>query len=203
MVRRYRKLAVFALLVLTLFFFRNSLIRGIGTWLDAGEDPEKVQAVYVLAGGPQERGQYAAKLYHAGYAPLLICTGEIVPPVLELMGDTVPEADITRQQLLLSKVPDRAIARVYLGTSTYEEGMNILLHAHSRGYNKIAVVSSSLHTRRIHLVLQRHARLLGIACLVLSAPPGNYEVDKWYKSEEGLLFVVNEYLKLAYYLYKY
>jgi hypothetical protein len=38
---------------------------------------------------------------------------------------------------------------------------------------------------------------------MLGANASDYREDRWWQSEGGLLFVVNEYLKLAYYLVTY
>ncbi|MBX3102167.1 MAG: YdcF family protein [Bacteroidetes bacterium] len=201
--KRLLTIGAAAILGLACILSYRSMLEGVGTALIDTDEPQPAQAIFVLAGGPVERGNYAAQLYHRKLAPAIYCTGEIEPEILSMFCDTLNEGEITREVLIRANVPDSVIQVIPSGTSTLEECYDILRFCMQAGIRRIMVVSTAQHTRRISLILRPRARRLGITVRIVGAPPDSYLPQEWYKAEEGLLFVTNEYLKLAYYLYKY
>jgi uncharacterized SAM-binding protein YcdF (DUF218 family) len=192
-------LALLGLLVLG----RHTLLKQVGLALIDADSPEPTEALFVLAGGPIERGRTAALLYHMGLAPKVYCTGELHYPILGMLGHHLNEAQLTQLVLQQAGVPAAAIAVIPLGTSTVEEAHDIFRYCLHHRLRHIAVVSTAQHTRRMALVMRPLARRLGIRLRIYAAQPLDYTPALWYRAEAGLLFVVNEYLKLGYYLYKY
>ena len=196
----WKFLATLALLALLLFVFRYPLMRGLGGHLIYTHTPEPVDAIFVLAGSPFDRGTEAARLWHEGLAPLLVCTGETVPHDFQVLGLDYRECDLTRAQLLASGVPDSAIVLLPHGTSTLEEAEAILAYCRIEGIGSCMVVSSKFHTRRIKRFFVNPFRRAEVALLIHGAPATQYEEARWWENEYGLLAVNNEYVKLIYYL---
>lgn len=65
------------------------------------------------------------------------------------------------------------------------------------------MVSTEFHLRRVRWVFRRNFKGTGITVLVQPAQSRRYDAARWWASEEGLLMVNNEYVKLAYYLLRY
>ena len=167
------------------------------------ENPRKVDAIFVLGGASGERAPLAAKLFHKGYAEMIITTGEQVPTVLEVLDTALTEAQLTRQALLNANVDSQAIITLNQGTSTYEEAEIILGYAEASNYKRIILVSSKFHTRRVQGVFRKKFEAAGIKVFILGADPLRYEISNWWNSEEALIFVNNEYIKHLYYAWKY
>ena len=195
--------ALLLALIGTLLMGRHALLQQVGLALIDADSPEPTQALFVLAGGPIERGHTAAVLYHMGLAPKVYCTGELHYPILSMLGHRLNEAQLTQLVLQRAGVPAAAISVIPLGTSTVEETHDIFRYCLRHNLRHIAVVSTAQHTRRIALVMRPLAHRLGIRLRIYAAQPADYTPAQWYRAEAGLLFVVNEYLKLGYYLYKY
>lgn len=193
-------------LLLLLWGQRKELLLGLSGWLAATDVPGTTaprQALFVLAGGPIERGYYAARLYQAGVSRRIICTGELEPQEAVLDCRAAAEAALTRKAILHRGVPENSVAKLPVGTSTQEEVKAILAYCQQHHLTRIGLVSSRFHTRRIRLVAERSAWLMGIDLAIYGAPSIQYDPELWWKTENGLLFVFSEYVKLAYYLYKY
>ncbi len=101
--------------------------------VDSGE--VKADAIIVLGGGPEDRPQRAAELYHQGAAPTIIVSGT---------GD----GEIYVRELTTLGVPASAILREPISTSTLQNALYTVpllrrLHASSA-----IVVTSWYHSRR-------------------------------------------------------
>jgi uncharacterized SAM-binding protein YcdF (DUF218 family) len=197
-------LMLFLAALLALYIFREAIFQRLGNYLIFSQPPKKAEAIFVLAGHPIERGRKAAELYQGGFAPKVICTGGAQDSILLLFGVKATESAITRQQLLKLGVSSSAITLVPRGTSTYEECDAILDYCRTKGLKRILVVSSLFHTRRVGRTLSRLVRERdSTRWQIVGAPAIQYQESQWWKSEHGLIFVNNEYVKLLYYTLKY
>lgn len=156
----------------------------------------------ILGGQPEERGRFAAELYHKGRVRHLVCLGGNYPRLLRLAEDTCSEGRLTALQLLKLGVPDSCLTVISEGTSTKEE-LAAFLKYYSHKEGTLLLVSSRFHTRRVHMSLRM---LLGNPPRkfdMAGAPSILFDESNWWRHEEGLITINNEYLKLLYYLYKY
>jgi uncharacterized SAM-binding protein YcdF (DUF218 family) len=164
---------------------------------------ESLRGYFALEG--EERCLVGADLYQRGLTPLVIPTGEGINPTLEAMGMRIMDAEVGRHALLEMGVDSSAIRVLKQGTSTFEESEEILGYCRGQEFKRIAIISSKFHTRRIQGVFQDKFHAAGIEVMVRGADPlpDTYEIDQWWESESGLIFVNNEYMKLLYYALKY
>ncbi len=202
----------FAIVILALglvgtviFLTRRPILRGIGHVLIKEDAPQPVDAIFVLSGYAAERCPKAVELYQQGLSPVLVVTGENVNPTLQALDIELIDAVVGQRALFDLGVDSTAVRVLPRGTSTFEESEEILGFSLAEGYRRIMVVSSKFHTRRIQRTFHQKFHAEGIELRVIGADPpqGTYLVDEWWKSEEGLIFVNNEYLKLLYYAMKY
>lgn len=192
----------FSLLLLFLFLFHAPLLRVIGNHL-IDEDPvETTEAAFVLSGDAWDRGNAAIKLYQKGFTRKIICTGENVPRLFLITGISYQESELTQLYLLSKGIPLRDVELLCKGTSTKEEADYILAYCKERGIKKLTIISTKFHTRRIANTFRKKFRQAGMELLIHGAPSSAYSENEWWKSENGLIFVNNEYIKIVYYLLK-
>lgn len=156
-------------------------------------------AIVVLGGNSLERGQHASELFHKGLADEVWCSGGNVPTVLTALDTVLFEAQISKNILVLNNVPEDACIALTESTSTYEEAQEILDFASSKSVDTLIVVSSKFHTRRVGNVFDSAFEDSGITVLISGAPSLTYDEDSWFSSEQGMIMVNNEYMKLLYY----
>ena len=65
------------------------------------------------------------------------------------------------------------------------------------------VVSDPPHMRRLQWVWSRVFKGSGIEVLLVAGTPVWWDAGRWWANEPSAKFVVNEYIKIAYYLVKY
>ncbi len=196
-------LLVVGLLAGLCWSFRIQLLRGFGAVLIVEDTPTHADAIYVLGGSPFDRGTHAATLLARGQAPIAYTTGANHSSILKAEGRLVTEAAITRSAAIGAGAHAQQVLPFPYGTSTFEEAQGVLYHAQQLHLDTIIILTTDFHTRRVGRVFRQRFDGSGIHVLVASAPATEYQADQWWKSEQGLLMVNNEYVKTLYYLLKY
>ncbi len=176
---------------------------GLALWLDVGESPSRADYAMVLGGGPHTRPFVAASLVRAGLVPRVLAMPCPEPPDggASLLV-TSPELDWL--VLLGEGLRDNQI--VPLGSEqahTYAEAELLAEFLRSRPEARVMVVTNGYHTRRsrwtFRNVLGRHAGQVSF----VSAPVDTFILERWWKTEEGVMAVMSEYLKLLFYGVRY
>lgn len=202
--RRFLIIVFSLVLVVVLSYeFRQPILRWFATSLIVEDPLQKVDAMVVLSGGGYDRGNEAVKIMHDGYVNRVICTGS--NPVIELrvFGIDTLESDMTVANLRRQGIQDSMIVVLRNGTSTKEESELIAQYCLQNKVKKIMILSSKLHTHRVHDVFNKKLKPLGIEVVVRGAPNSRFDEMKWWQDEEGLIAVNNEWIKRFYYLWKY
>ena len=190
------------LLLIVLFLFRVPLLRGFGNFLICENKMEKTEALFVLSGDAWDRGNEAVRIYQQGFAGKIICTGENVPRLFLIAGIPYPESELTQMHLLNKGIPSRDVELLCKGTSTKEEADYILEYCKKNNIDKAMVLSTKFHTRRIRNTFQKKFEAASIQLIIRGAPSSAYDESYWWLSEDGLIFVNNEYIKIFYYWVK-
>lgn len=197
------RLGVLIGIALVLFLFRYPILRGMGNYLIYEDRLEQADAIFVLSGNSLDRGKEAARIYHQGIAPVLVCTGGVASRDLGVMGIEMKHSVLTQHVLLNEGVDSAAIQLINEGESTHEEKEAIVKYCRDKGWRKIVVVSSKFHTRRIHKSFRKTLETAGITLILRGAPDSGFDEKEWWKYEDGLIFLNNEYIKILYYALKY
>lgn len=200
---RLIRYGIYLFILLMLFIFRAPILRGIGNRLIHEDGLQKADVIVQLGGNPYERSFKTAELFRKGYAPLIVTTGSNESVPLQAMGIHLSEAENSKEGIKRQGVADSVIYALKEGTSTLEEAEALRKFATGRKLKKMIVVSASFHTARVHKYFNKIFKNSGIQLIVRGADPLNYKTSEWWKSEEGLLMVNNEYVKSFYYWWKY
>lgn len=197
--RRFAILAALMVLLLAGWLCRTALLRATGRFLIREDALVQADAIYVLGGSPEDRTMEAMRLQQEGWAPRIICTGETVNDLLLLHGIARTEAALGRDVAHREGFPPEQLELLERGTSTFEEALAVLGHAHGRGYDTVMVVTTDFHTRRVGQVFRKRLGPAGITVVVRAARSARYDADRWWTSEDGLIMVNNEIMKLGWY----
>jgi uncharacterized SAM-binding protein YcdF (DUF218 family) len=199
----YVKLGVVLLLLITVWWFRFDILRGIGDYLDDSEQAQPAQRIFVLGGGAYDRGHQAARLWYKGFAPKIICTGNYISGTVKSLDLTYTEAQLTQMRIWSFDIDSILVEAINVGTSTMEESDFILEYCLQNRLDKIILVSDKFHTHRIKNVFEEKFADADIQVIYSGAPSSRYKESEWWREEAGLIMVNNEYIKLGYYWWKY
>ena len=81
--------------------------------------------------------------------------------------------------------------------STLDEAENIARMAKENNWQSLALVTDRFHTRRSLKTMQY--AMPDIAIYASAPEDDRFNADRWWSTEQGLVFAVNEALKLAFY----
>ena len=172
-------------------------------------ETSRADALAVLAGSSTylERTRHAAKLFHAGRAPLIVLTNDNVRSGWSAAEERNPLfVERAAEELRSAGVPADKIEIVsgnVLGT--YDEAVRLREHAGRRRWQSLVVVTSAYQSRRVRWTLQRVFDGSGVTTGVDAAPPGQQSppATTWWLHRFGWDLVPGEYAKLVYYRLKY
>ena len=191
------------LLLVLVWAFRYPLLRITGTFLIKEDPHARGDVLIVLGGAPVERGIAAAGLIKQGAAQQAVFTGSVIPQSVQAAGLSSTEASLTRDIAIWAGMPPTDAHLLEIGTSTWEECVAVRDLALMSGYDTVVVVTTEFHTRRVGRVFRKVLGPSGIKVFVRAARATRYDAQHWWRTEEGLLMVNNEYVKLLYYAIKY
>jgi uncharacterized SAM-binding protein YcdF (DUF218 family) len=189
-----------AFLAIAVVVFTHQLWLGaMGDYLVAREELHPSDAIIVLAGNSIYRSQYAAVLYQRGLAPRVIVSNE---PVRTHGFDSTWLA-LRQLGLIQLDLPDDAIVPIeQVSGSTYEEALysrDIMIR---QGWHSAIVVTDPFHTRRALLTFQSVFTPAGLTVSPAPAEGSKYQTDGWWRDPDRGIRVIQEYIKLPYYLIK-
>ncbi len=196
-------LFLIVLVTAALFAFRTPILRSAANFLIVEDTLQKAEAIFVLSGGGFDRGNLAADLYQHGWAPYIVCTGGNAMNELCVFDIDTLESDMTRANLLQHGIPDSVIVMIRNGTSTKEEAKIIVGYCSRNHLKRIIIVSSKLHTYRVNDVFRKPLKEIGVELVIRGAASSRFNEQNWWKSEEGLIAINNEWIKTVYYWWKY
>lgn len=192
-------LLVASLLVVT----RPPVLRSAARFLDVGGPPRRADYAMVLGGGIETRPFAAAALMRHGWVRGILIS-EL--PILEDEDEAIlpAEHDVTRRILTILGVPEDAVILLRGDhASTFDEIVSLRDFLRDHPAATVLVVTDALHTRRtawsVRRVLGPDAGRVGF----VSAVGDGFDPDRWWVYPEGFYFVLSEYLKLAFYVFRY
>ena len=160
--------------------------------LPASEYPRLLAIALLLRHSwcPQDLSRTAARLVLSGEARLLILTGGEPGP-----GDS---ASSLRDVALGLGVPAEAIRMEQVSRGTHESMLAVRPILQGEGIRRLIVVTSPYHHRRAVWAARR--TLPGVEIVSRPADPSFWEPRGWWKTRRDRRIVLQEYLKLGYYV---
>jgi uncharacterized SAM-binding protein YcdF (DUF218 family) len=167
----------------------------LGDWLVVNDPLQKADAIVVLGGYLPYRAVEAAEIYHDGWAPEVWVTQtdhprDLVVEALEI--GYVREHEYSRRILEKLGVPScaiRMLERKVVNTS--DEVMAIAERLGSTNGNRVIIVSSKAHTRRIQETWRVRTKD-DLKAIVRYTQEDPYRPDRWWATSTDALTVVRE-----------
>lgn len=182
------------------------ILTGIANGLVTVNSPlQKADLIFVLNGDYNTRPFYASELYHQGLAPLILIAQAESSPAEQLGLEENPTS-IAVNVMLKQGVPPEAIQVLNEGqpvTSTFDEARVLRTYIETHQVKSVILLTSLFHTRRARWVVAKELNGLPVSLQVAGAPHATFNARNWWSTEDGLIYINNEYIKLFYYWFKY
>jgi uncharacterized SAM-binding protein YcdF (DUF218 family) len=176
------------------------LLRWVAGNLSIEDALAEADAIVVVAGRAPFRERAAADLYAQGWAPRVVISRSTNPPGVEaLVSLGVRPLDLqaeSRAALVLFGVPaSGVVALTEPVRSTEEELAVVQREAQARGWQRLILVSSAEHTRRVKTIWYRWGN--GDVEAIVRGSPYDRPVGPWWRDRGLAEEVFHEYLGLA------
>lgn len=186
------------ILVFLLVSTAKSWLPAIGHWFFVQTKIANAEVIVVLAGGGPERLCYGIELFKHGLAPKLWYTGN--KPV-EMRSDFM-DSELALNFAARQGMPREKIV-LLPSTSTFQDGQSISALVKEKKIKSVVIVTSWHHTRRAMNVIRHCIADTNVVVYISSSTNLTFTPDNWWKDEEGLVAVVNEMIKTAFYWRRY
>lgn len=197
-------LAVLLLLGLV-FVFRAPLLTAVAEGLIVNDPPQPADIIFLLNGDYNSRPFWAADLYEQNLAPLVVIARSEDTPAVKL-GLIPNDTDISVSVLEKNGVPaDKIVVLSWPGgvTSTFDEAAALHQYVNMTDISRVILVTSEFHSRRAKWIFGRELSGLPVRLEMAAVPYSTFDKTNWWKNENGLITLNNEYIKLVYYFFKY
>ena len=197
--------------------FRNAvtplcrLYDGLYDFLNRGEQPHKVDCIFVFAGKP-ERKAYGVKLWRQGYArELILSIGRFewrgfynlgLPGdggLMQLVEKTPPKL---RHFFVSLKGKEVTCSSIRIGRfGTKSEAQELAKSIKENGYQSLMTVSSAFHLRRAAWAVCQATRHMPICLSFVGVPEemSGLKRQNWWKSRKYRSAVLKEFFKYLVY----
>jgi uncharacterized SAM-binding protein YcdF (DUF218 family) len=202
--RRLVVLGIFALIVLGLVAYRNSILASIGEYLVTQMPLQKADAILVLGGSVPDRIFEGVNIYKQGYAPIIILTKGPKPEGYDEMlrlGITVPEGhDLNLMVAQRLGVPESDILIINKrADSTFSE-LHIVYQdfLKKEGIKSVILVTSKSHTTRATKIF-KHVTNGEIKVITRPSRYDSFDPTNWWKVRRDLGLTIFEYQKFIHF----
>lgn len=181
---------------------KNRIITDISNYIFVADEPEKVDAIFLPGGSHPEQPEYAAALYHKGYAKWLIPSGGISVKADKWQGvrskadiyngDYQSDCEFFTDVLIKNGVPTNAIIGEYKAGHTRDNAFFSRNMVDEKGIeiNSAIIVCKAFHARRCLMLYQMafpevRMKVCPVHCY-------NITKDNWFETEQGVDRVLGE-----------
>ena len=196
---------LFLLFVILALAFRSPILTGVADYLVINDNLQPADIIFLLNSEVNTRPFRAAELYKQGLAPLIVIARSEDTAIVKMR--LVPnDTDISVTVMEMQGVPPaKIIVLPYPGgvTSTFDEAAALKKYMGSNHVGKIILVTSIFHTRRARWIFEKALAGLPVRLEMAAVPYATFDQTNWWKSENGLITLNNEYIKLIYYFIRY
>ncbi len=180
----------------------NRIITDISNYIFVSDQPEEADAIFLPGGSYPEQPEYAARLYHMGYARWLIPSGgisikrDVWPGVRSKAdrynGNYQSDCEFLTDALIKNGVPADAIIREDHSGHTRDNAFLSRRAVDENGIeiNTALIVCKAFHARRCLMLYQMAFPDVKIKVCPVSCY--NITKDNWYKTEQGIDRVLGE-----------
>lgn len=160
--------------------------------------------VIVVLSGNGSRYRYAAKLFKEGYAKYVLLNYN-EEDTYNVIGVKFDPQEMIKSFAVSNGIPAERILTEGRCTSTYEDILYAKENILKNQFKSAIIVSNNFHMRRVYLTFQMIFKEGMDKAIFIPVPMeiSGINPDIWWTNEDDFLKVINEYIKLFFYYFKY
>ncbi len=195
-------------LIFILFQYRFPVAKGVGGFLAKREPLEKSDLIFAPASRIETNFLYAVNLFSEGWGKRLVTTAPKLAPVTKEFQEAYGLANcswisVLEQVWRREKLPLERLVILEDSLSSYTDCQ--LLHSYwkSHPFRSVIVVTDGPHARRFRITMDKVFGGSGVKILSCPSFPEKPLEEFFAEDEDYVMFVFEEYIKIAAYTMKY
>ncbi|MGH7507374.1 MAG: YdcF family protein, partial [Longimicrobiales bacterium] len=177
------------------------ILTGLARFLTVRDELRPADAIFLLNGDIESRPAGAAELFHRGLAPVIVLAREEETTATRT-GLMPNRSDVAVALLRRFGVPESAIIMLTTEdgvSSTIDEARAFRAYAARTRPDVVILVTNGFHSRRARWTLRHALQPLGVEVLASAVPHRHFDETNWWRTESGLIFYLQEFIKFAHY----
>lgn len=186
-----------------LYALRGTCLVAFAQAWAVNEPVSQADVVVVLSGDPDHRPAAAAALWRDGVARRFLLT-QVEPTWRRRLGLTPSDSELYLKLLESAGVSASSLSLVGDNVgSTWDEARAFRRWAETNDVSTAAVLTHAFHARRTRWIFRKELDGLGVALRVIGQQTPAVSTTNWWRTEQGLIMMQNEWIKYLYYRLKY
>lgn len=182
---------------------RAPLLEGATAAWIVSDPVERSDVAAIFGGGLDVRPFAAARYYHAGLVDKIVISN-VRPGPAERMGVLRSSAELNREVLLKSGVPEAAIDVFGVdNTNTRDEAVALAEWAKQHDVHSVIVPTELFSARRVRWMVRRAFAGTDTRVHVAALESAEFSRANWWDTESGIVMFQNEVIKYIYYRIRY
>lgn len=187
MIIKRNYLAIFILIASVLLFSGIFFISAGKILSFPDSKPKKSDIIIVLGGDSEFRSPKALELYKKGFAPNVLFIG-LTEPTKVFRSSGIIKGNIIYDTK---------------SKNSWDEAVNTFALMKEKGWVSAIVVSDPPHLLRVRYAWGKVFKKSGMKFTLVATEPDWWNAKRWWKNDISRRYVISEYLKLGYFIYKY
>jgi uncharacterized SAM-binding protein YcdF (DUF218 family) len=188
------------LVLIALYFMRAILLSGLAAFLVTEDPLQKADLIYLDNGSVDTAPFLATTLWRQGLAPVVVLAPTKMTET-ERMGLQPNVAEVARGVLEETGIPPEFIVTLPDPVSGLRDQILALTHyLDENDIESVIFVSSMFRTRRVRWMTRSEIDREQIRIQLAAASSPDFGTGDWWKSEQGFVAVLGEYLRLLHYI---
>jgi uncharacterized SAM-binding protein YcdF (DUF218 family) len=176
-------------------------IPAVGSFLVVADPLTPADAIFVLDGGTPTRELQGAALYHLKLAPTIVLSRghDRFRLARELAGEPTRQERAARV-LAHVRIPAAAVVRLDREVDNTAEELAVdYEYARTRGFRRVILVTSPVHTRRVRVIWNARDQQT-IPALVYPTSYETWDPRRWWRSRDPLQRALHELAGIGHFL---
>lgn len=173
----------------------------VGPFLVVTDPMAPADAIFVLDGGTPTRELQAVALYQLKLAPTIVLSRghDRFGAVRQMAGEPTRQ-ERSAHVLAHTRIPEAAVVRLDREVANTSEELAVdFEYAQARGFRRVILVTSPMHTRRVRIIWNfRYQRT--IPALVSPTSYETWDPQRWWRSRDSLGRVLHELVGIGHFL---
>lgn len=184
------------LIFIGMFIQKERILLLASHFLIKNDSIKKTKVAFVFSGDVFSHSDFVSELYHTKMIETIVCISKPLGALPKLIDCNITLEELLKEPYQNYNVPDSVIELLIVKTQLEGKIVSSLDYCKEKELDNCLIVCNDFTSRRIHMLYNYYSKDYKTTPIIISYPDRYYKPEEWWNSEDGLLKVSQEYVKL-------